>query len=138
MNYYEYLLSNQYACMVRDRDGIVTYSVGSGILPLYRLFSDEKDYSGMILTDKVVGIAAAQLSIRMGVASVEAVSMSRGALLFLKQNNIAADYLNLAEHIVNRSNDGLCPLEKKFSESDGRTDPIRLIEQFLIEIGTEL
>lgn len=88
---------------------IVEYS--AGIAPLVRLWN-EGGLSGYYAADKIVGRAAALLYVGMRVSGVYAAVLSAGALEAFNAHGIPIQYGELAEKIINRKRDGICPMEQ--------------------------
>lgn len=84
---------------------------GSGIRPLVELLGDSS-VAGMCAADKIVGKAAAVLFVALGVAGVHALVMSRAGAEVLKANGIPFSYDDMAEYIVRRDGNGMCPMEE--------------------------
>ncbi len=83
---------------------------GNGILPLFKLISEE-DLKGAFVMDKVVGKAAAALLIVGHVQEVHTPLISTPARKLLEGNNVKVSFDNEVENILNRANDGICPME---------------------------
>ena len=82
-----------------------------GVKPLVRFLENKIDANGFFAADRVVGKATAYLYVLLGVQCVYAHVMSRSAAEVLEENGITAAYGTLAEHIINRRGDGICPFE---------------------------
>ena len=78
------------------------------------------DLKGFSAADKVVGKAAAILYVLLKVEAVYAPVMSEGAISVLAENGISAFYDKKVSRIINRTGDGLCPMEQAVSDV---TDP---------------
>lgn len=83
-----------------------------GIGPLLELLESGESFAGFSAADKVVGRAGAFLYCLLGVRSLYARVLSRGALEILSRQGIACRYDTLAECILDRSGRGLCPMEQ--------------------------
>ena len=84
------------------------------------------DWQGFSAADKVVGRAAAFLYVLLGVKALYAGVLSRPAEEVLRAHGIAVSYGQMTERIVNRTGDGLCPME---SATLAETDPARALEK---------
>lgn len=103
-------------CVVLKSGEIVHAGHGRGVGPLLRLYdSSPESLDGSVLVDKVIGRAAAFMAILGGVARVHGLVMGRGAEELLSSHGIEASHDRLVECIMNRSNDGPCPLEMAVS-----------------------
>lgn len=104
------LLSEGYTCVLCRGDRVYT-SASRGVRPLVAWFEGPESFEGFSAADKVVGRATAFLYVLLGVRSVYACVISSPALQVLNDYHIAVEYGELAEYIVNRSGDGMCPFE---------------------------
>lgn len=99
--------------LVVANNGIRTYD-GRGVSDLYRLLNSEPGaLRGARIADKVVGKGAAALMAMANVGEVYADVVSRPAIAMLEKYGIKVGYGTLADHIVNRSGTGMCPLEMR-------------------------
>ncbi len=99
-----------YTCVLCNGGKIHT-STQRGVKPLVLWLVSGENFSGFSAADKVVGKATAFLYVRLGVKAVYASVISRSALAVLQENGIYAEYDSLAENIINRQGDGICPFE---------------------------
>lgn len=97
------------ATLAITREGRTEYFFERGVAVLLRL--PKEALAGAELTDKVVGKAAALLMVRGGIRSLAAGILSRPAAQVLERAHIPYTYERLTERIVNRTGDGLCPME---------------------------
>lgn len=100
-----------YSRVIADRDRVMT-SRARGIAPLLERAERSERLEGAFVADRIIGKAAAMLLIPMRVASVYGQVMSREAEALLSANGIEVEYGALTDHIINRSGDGLCPMEQ--------------------------
>ena len=100
-----------YSCVIADRDRVMT-SRARGIAPLLERAERSERLEGAFVADRIIGKAAAMLLVPMQVASVYGQIMSREAEALLSANGIEVEYGALTDHIINRSGDGLCPMEQ--------------------------
>lgn len=100
-----------YFCVIADRDRVMT-SRARGIAPLLERAERSERLEGAFVADRIIGKAAAMLLVVMRVASVYGQIMSREAEALLSANGIEVEYGALTDHIINRSGDGLCPMEQ--------------------------
>ena len=99
---------------VAVKGDVVYKSRERGIAPIVNLVKNGVDLNGFSVADKVVGKAAAYLFVSYGIACVYAVTISEGGAEVLKKHNLPFAYQNITTQIMNRSNTGICPLEKFF------------------------
>ena len=119
-------MKDKYTLAVVKGDKEIFASEERGIAPLLRLLK-EGGAEGASAYDKVVGKAAAFLYVKMKVAFISACCMSKPAKQLLDAHGIAVEYEILADNIINRRGDGLCPMEKAVlfeSEPDRALDII--------------
>lgn len=105
------LARGNYSCVIADRDRVMT-SRARGIAPLLERAERGERLEGAFVADRIIGKAAAMLLISMHVASVYGEIMSREAEKLLLASGIEVEYGMLTDHIVNRTGDGLCPMEQ--------------------------
>ena len=113
------LLEEDFTCVLGRGEELLT-SKQRGIAPLVAWLDTGRDFGGFVAADKIVGRAAALLYVSMGVKNIYAAVLGKDALQVLQENRIAAEYGVLAEHIVNRAGDGICPMERAV---EGISDP---------------
>lgn len=82
-----------------------------GICPMLDFISEGKDLSGFSASDLVVGKAVAMLFVYAKIKSVYAKVMSKPALNYLQSHDIKVQYDTLAENIINRAGNCICPME---------------------------
>lgn len=102
-------------CVLSDGNEVLV-SHERGVRPLVSYIQSGKDFCGWYAADKVVGKAAALLYAHMGVASLYADVIAEAALDVCRRFRIAISYGTLAERIVNRNGDDVCPMEKAVRE----------------------
>lgn len=83
-----------------------------GVQPLLQWLDAGEDMMGFSAADKVVGRGAAFLYRLLGVRRVYGQVMSAAAVKVLRAGGIEASWGMLTEHIRNRENTGLCPMEE--------------------------
>lgn len=99
--------------LVVANNGIHAYD-GRGVSDLYRLLNAEPDtLRAAQIADKVVGKGAAALMALARVGDVYADVVSRPALAMLEKYGVRVSYGAIADHIINRSGTGICPLEMR-------------------------
>ena len=84
------------------------------------------------MVDKVVGRAAACIAICGKASHVHGELMSEDAAEFLSDNGITYSYKQLVPRILNKSMDGLCPLEQSV---EGITDPVAALSALRVRVG---
>ena len=105
-----------------------------GVVDLFSLITSEPTFlQGGKLVDRVIGRGAALLLVKGGVYEVYADVMSEGAFKVLIDAGIKASYGTLCSHIVNRTGDGMCPVEELTQQITDAEEAYILIKEFLIE-----
>ena len=84
---------------------------GRGIAPLLELVESGEELKDFCVADKIVGKAAALLYAYAGVSAVYGEAMSVSAECVFKEHGIAYCCGEKTEKIINRTGDGLCPME---------------------------
>ena len=119
-----------YTCVICGENLTLT-ARERGVKPLADWLEEGRNLAGCWAADKVVGKATAYLYCLLKVRGVWARVMSRPALEVLRANGIEARYEELAEHIINRRGDGMCPFEQAVLEAADPTAAWTLIRQKL-------
>ena len=115
-------------------EGKVTFSEERGIKPLLAL-AETSEWHGAFAADKIVGKAAAMLYSLMGVRAVYAEVMSEPAKEMLKRHGIRAECETLCGNIINRSGNGLCPMEQAVLELDDPKDSLDAIHKKIQQLS---
>ena len=99
--------------VVKSADGSLHRFTQRGVKDLLTLVQNSPEVlQGAIVADKAVGKAAASCMIVGGVKRVHADVMSEPALTLLQAHGVIAEYTTLVHHIINRSGDDWCPMER--------------------------
>lgn len=105
-------MNEEITCRI-EKDGKQVYSsTKRGIAPLLFLIDNGIPVQGGIAYDKIVGKAAALLYALMSIKEVHAGVLSAKAVEVFTAHKIVFTYETLAEQIINRKGDGVCPMEK--------------------------
>lgn len=67
---------------------------------------------GAVVFDKIVGRAAAILLVYAKVKEIWTPTISRSGKAYLTKNKVKIVYRNLADYVMNRRGDEVCPMEK--------------------------
>lgn len=133
----EQKLNDGLTCLI-ERDGITLFkSKKSGIAPLIDLIDCGTEVKGATAYDKIVGKAAALLYALVGVKRVFAEVVGRNGLTVLEKFGIICEYNIIADYIVNRRGDGLCPMEQAVKNTDDPKDAEKAIRKKLLEIHSD-
>lgn len=107
------LLLDGHHSLVVENNGIYTYD-RRGVADLFHLLNAAPNVlRSARIADKVVGKGAAALMAMAKVGEVYADVVSSPALELLERYGIRTTYETLANHIINRSGTGMCPLETR-------------------------
>lgn len=114
------LHNEQLTLVVRSNDGSIHRFTQRGVKDLLALVTRQTEVlNEALIADKAVGKAAAACMIAGGVRQVHADVMSEPALALLQQHGVQAEYGTLVDHIINRTGDGWCPMERlSYDEND--------------------
>jgi hypothetical protein len=117
--------------VVRSNDGEILRFTQRGVKDLLVLVSERPEVlQGACIADKAVGKAAAACMIVGGVKQVHADVMSQPALALLQQHGVEAEYGTLVDHIINRTGDDWCPMEKLSRDENDPATIIQRIQNF--------
>lgn len=98
--------------IVLCKDKQVLTSDKKGIAPMIDYISAGYNLKGFSVADVVVGKAVAMLFVLAKVKEVFAKTISKGGADFLQSHKIPFSYDVLADKIINRKGDDICPMEK--------------------------
>lgn len=106
-------LDDSEATFVAVRGDWSHVSFDRGINPIMKLLEEDIDsLRGACVADKVIGKAAALLLCYAGIERLYARTISTHAVRVLRDADIAFEYGHTVPFIVNRSGDGMCPMEQ--------------------------
>lgn len=108
---------------VSDLDTITSPVKGIGFVA--SLCNEKRDLSSFCVADKIVGKAAAMLFVLLGIKTVHAKILSLGGKEVFQRYGIQFTYDVLTEVIINRTCDGMCPMENAVR---GCTEPFEALE----------
>jgi niacin transporter len=120
-------------CVVIKNGSVVNVESGRGVKPIISMY-EQGLLQDAVVVDKIIGKAAAMILVLGGVKACYGLTMSQGAVTYLKARGVSAEYDTLTEHIINRKGDGICPMEQTVAELD---DPVQALEALKAKI-TEL
>ncbi len=105
---------------------------GGGLRPLWDALEKFQGRSGLILHDKVIGLAAAMLIVRSGiVVEIHTKVASRPAVDFLEKNGIILHAAEVAANILTRDQSAVCPGEIIALSCSNTDDFMKSIRAFL-------
>ncbi len=121
--------NNEFTFAVVKDNQIIYQDFGLGVSCIRKLIKvNSSILEKSTVVDKVIGKAAAMLLIPYGVSKIHALVISKPALEILQKYNIQTTYNQLVEFISNRTNDGMCPLEKSVAFIDDFNEATIAIE----------
>ena len=112
LNNVKELLKTTNSTIVVVSNGEVFTSQERGVKPLLFLLKEKNGFlKGASVADKVIGKAAALLMVLSEIKEVHTLIISEPAIKVFEKYNIPCFYDKKVERIVNRTGDGLCPME---------------------------
>ena len=127
------LADSEYTLVLCNGDKLYT-SRKRGVAPMLEFIDTETDLKGFSAADKVIGKAAAMLFVHAGVTEVHADVISNSAADFLYVKGIPFTYNLLVKNIINRTGDGICPMEQVTSKLNDTNEAIIAIKKRLEEL----
>ncbi len=129
----EILKKDNYTCVL-VKDGINITSTKRGVKPLLEFIEQgiEKDFSAC---DKVVGNGAAYLYVLLKIKELHALVLSKPAKETLDKYGIKNTCDALVENIRNRTDTGICPMEKAVADAVSPENAKNKIIQKLKELS---
>lgn len=119
---------DSHTCVAQTAAGQLLSSDAHGIAPpLHWLREDSEQLRGAVVSDKMIGKAAALLFAYGGVRGIWAARMSKSARDFLQTTGIVFEYETLVPAVLNRGGTGLCPMEQR---ALGTEDPAEAFALF--------
>ena len=116
------LLSENLSLCILHGKKRVFESNESALKPLLECIRQYPDgLPGCVAYDRVVGLAAAILFERLGVADVNALTGSRSAANRFRESGMACQFEQTVLEILNRERTGQCPMEELASRSEDAT-----------------
>ena len=108
---------------------------GRGVRPLLQLLENAPEtLHGAVLADKIIGKAAAMIAVLGGVAAIHTLTASESALNFLQGAGIPAAARQTVPYIINRTGDGMCPLEQTVREVDDPAAALPLLKATIAKL----
>ncbi|WP_427340567.1 DUF1893 domain-containing protein [Caloranaerobacter sp. DY30410] len=127
-----YLHEQNLSLVIVKDNKVILKEREKGIKPLLKAVLEKKELiKGGALADKVIGKAAAMLSVSANINSVYTKLISYDAIDILKKWNVELEYEKKVPYILNRDKTGLCPIERLSMEQDNVNILIEDIKGFL-------
>lgn len=137
MNIYELkdiLLKENHTIVIYKSDASVIVSDDRGVAPLMKLLNEDKEQlRDSMIADKVIGKAAALLMVYAGVKEVFTPTISVPAVEVFEKHNVKITYDKVVERIINRTGDGLCPMESLCLNVENPEEAFDLIRRRVAE-----
>ena len=127
------LNGSEYTLVLCNGDKLYT-STKRGVAPMLEFIDNGTDLRGFSAADKVVGKAAAALFVHAGVCEIHTDVISKPAADFLHAKGITFTYNLLADNIINRKGDGICPMEQVTADIADTDEAIAAIRKRLEEL----
>lgn len=105
-----------------------------GVSPMIEFIDSGIDLNGYSVADLIVGKAVAMLDLKAGIVAVYAKTISKSAVQFLSEHNIPFCFEILADKIINRKGDDICPMEKVVMNTEDYEEGYVLIKDKLIQL----
>ncbi len=129
---YNIIKSNEATFIVADNENVIYQDIGIGVKPIMKVIKENPlILNNATIVDKVIGKAAAILLAKYNAKKVYGLLMSRTAIKVFTDHGIEYDYQDIVDTILNRTGDGLCPLEDSVKNTDD-------LEQGFINITTRI
>ena len=117
--------------VLKSDDGTIHRFTQRGVKDLLTLVTESPEtLKGALIADKAVGKAAAACMVVAGVKHVHADVMSEPALALLQHHGVEAEYGTLVDHIINRTGDGWCPMERLSRDENDPAVIIQKVKEF--------
>ncbi len=123
-------------CILISNGELIDYGSKNGLSPLLTMY-DTTDAALMkdgIIVDKVIGKAAASIAVLAKVRHVHGETMSEDGKEYLEKHNISTSATLMVPKILNRTRDGLCPLEASVQGIDKAEDALAAIRKKIAEL----
>jgi hypothetical protein len=103
---------SEYSLALLERNNLIYSSQNNGLRPLFDCLEKHKGKSGLILHDKVIGMAAARLIVYSGIITeVVTTITSIPAKKFLEDNGVIITADEVAANIMTKDKRSICPGE---------------------------
>ena len=113
MSLFNDFLKSSDSLRIYDGDRLLFTSKERGIKPLVEYIDRAIPCEGPVkILDKVVGNAAALLSVKAGAKKVYGLLGSEIAVKTLDKYNVECDFIKVVPYIQNNEKQGICPFEK--------------------------
>ena len=107
-----------------------------GIRPIMEFLKKGESLKGAYIADKVIGKAAAFLMVYGGAVSVYARVISGAAKDVFSKAGVCCEFEKEVPYIINRKDDGICPVEVLCKDCVTAAQCLPLIREFVTKIST--
>lgn len=121
-------------CVVIKNGQIINIESGNGIKPVITLY-EQCLFVDATVVDKIIGKATAMILVLGKVKSCYGVTISKSALKYLTDHNVSVGFDTCVDHIVNRSGDGVCPMEQTVKDIDSPEEALVALKSKLQELS---
>jgi len=102
----------RYSLALLEGEKLIYSACGGGLRPLWDALEKFQGKSGLVLHDKVIGLAAARLIVNSGmIAAIFTRIASLPAKQFLENNGVALTAFDVAANILTQDKSAVCPGE---------------------------
>jgi len=123
---------SKYSLALFERNVLIHSSEDNGLRPLFDCLEKYKEKSGLILFDKVIGLAAAKLIVYSKIISgVVTTVASIPAKKFLEDNGINITAAEVTANILTKDRNSICPGEVIALNTEAPDDFSRKIKAML-------
>ncbi len=116
-------LDQNKTCFILKEEKIIFSSIEKGVKPLLDYYHEFgiSDIP-LLVVDKIIGKGATVLAILIGANKLVTPIISKDALSLANEYHIETTYNTVVPYIINRDNDGRCPIESSVVEIDNIID----------------
>jgi deoxycytidylate deaminase len=120
-------------CVVVKDNKIISAESPKGISHIIKLY-EAGMLKGAYVADTVIGKAAAMIFSLGGVKSCYGYTTSKPAVKWLNEHNIAISYNTCSDYIINRTRDGMCPMEETVANITNENEALILLKAKVEEL----
>jgi hypothetical protein len=136
VNYLKLLESLEKTCLILKDKEIIYSSTKKGVAPMIDFYENVYDnHEHLIVVDKIMGKGAVLLAILIGAKEIHTPIISEIALSYARENKLNVNYLNTVPYIINRTNDGKCPIETSVISISNIQKGYKVIKETLNELS---
>jgi len=132
----ELLEKHDAACIILKNNEIIFTHAGIGVKPLIAFMEKplEERSGDLVLVDKVIGKAALLMAVKLGIRNIYTPLVSEEALDAATVHGVIIEALETVPYIINRTNDGKCPLEQSVTGIYDPEEAFVKIKQAIAEL----